>query len=67
MDKDFQRMSRFPPERCGGIVVVKIYRRNVAETTRVFRERFERIEEGTIPGNLVLVTPRATRVRRPRR
>jgi len=25
MDKDFSRMFRFPPEKCGGIIVVKIY------------------------------------------
>ena len=26
MDKDFERMVRFPPEWCEGIIVVKIYR-----------------------------------------
>src|SRR3990172_5094936 len=31
MDKDFSRILRFPPERCGGIVVVKIYKRPVEE------------------------------------
>ncbi len=32
MDKDFTRIFRFPPERCGGIVVAKIYKRTVDET-----------------------------------
>jgi len=32
MDKDFSRMFRFAPEKCGGIIVVKIYKHTVNET-----------------------------------
>lgn len=33
MDKDFSRIFRFPPDGCGGIIVVKIYKRTVASDT----------------------------------
>jgi predicted nuclease of predicted toxin-antitoxin system len=36
MDKDFSRIFRFPPEKCGGIIVVKIYKRKVEETLKIF-------------------------------
>jgi hypothetical protein len=32
MDKDFSRIVRFPPQRCGGIIVVKLYRMTVDKT-----------------------------------
>ena len=37
MDKDFSGMFRFPPKSCGGIIVVKIYRRTVNETLKIFK------------------------------
>jgi predicted nuclease of predicted toxin-antitoxin system len=33
MDKDFTRMLRFPPQRCGGIVVVQLYRIPLLDAT----------------------------------
>jgi predicted nuclease of predicted toxin-antitoxin system len=36
MDKDFSRMFLFPPRKCGGIIVVKIYKRTVDETLELF-------------------------------
>ena len=67
MDKDFLRMRRFPPQACGGIVVVKIYRRTVDETASLFRRHFEALGEDRIKGKLVIITPREVRVRSPRR
>ncbi len=66
MDKDFLRLRRFPTEACGGIIVVKVYRRTLDETLRIFREEFERLDEDRIRGNLVIITPEGARIRRPR-
>lgn len=63
MDKDFLRMKRFPPQACGGIVVAKIYRRSVDETTRIFREQFGKLVEERIRGKLVIITHDRVRVR----
>lgn len=63
MDKDFLRMYRFPPRACGGIIVAKIYRRSVDETTRIFKTYFEQMGEERIKGNLVIITPEGIRVR----
>ena len=38
MDKDFTRIFRFPPEKCGGIVVAKIYKRTLDETLAIFKK-----------------------------
>lgn len=64
MDKDFTRTFRFPPERCGGIVVAKTYRRTVDETLAIFRKHFQAINEEDIKGNLVIITPEGVRIRR---
>ncbi|GMT48079.1 MAG: hypothetical protein IEMM0007_1645 [bacterium] len=64
MDKDFSRMFRFPPERCGGIVVVKIYKRTVKETLVIFRKYYKHIKEEDLRGNLVVITPEGVRIRR---
>ena len=64
MDKDFSRMFRFPPEKCGGIIVVKIYKRTVEETLSIFRKVFESLHERDIVGNLVIFTPEGIRIRR---
>lgn len=64
MDKDFSRTFRFPPEKCGGIVVVKIYKRNVDETLSIFKKFYESIREKDILKNLVIITPEGARIRR---
>ena len=45
MDKDFSRMFRFPPKACGGIIVVKIYRRTIDATLSIFKKFFEEIKD----------------------
>ncbi len=67
MDKDFSRIFRFPPEKCGGIVVVKIYKRTVDETLSVFKKYYKSIKEKDILGNLVIITPEGIRIRRSKR
>ena len=67
MDKDFTRIFRFPPEKCGGIVVAKIYKRPVDETFTIFRKYFQSIKEEDIKGNLVIITTEGVRIRRPTR
>jgi len=64
MDKDFSRSFRFPPQKCGGIVVVKIYRRSVDETLSIFKKFYESIREKNILKNLVIITPEGVRIRR---
>ena len=64
MDKDFTRMFRFPPERCGGIVVAKIYKRPVDETLMIFKKYYQSIKVEDIKGNLVIITPEGVRIRR---
>jgi len=66
MDKDFSRMLRFPPERCGGIIVIKIYRLRVDETTELFGRCFEELDEKKIVGKLVIITPHGVKVRSPK-
>jgi len=67
MDKDFSRIFRFPPESCGGIIVVKIYRRTVNETVNIFKKLFVEIKEEDITNNLVIITPEGIRTRRTRK
>ena len=67
MDKDFSRIFRFPPESCGGIIVVKIYRRTVDETLNIFKKLFEEIKEEDIKNNLVIIAPEGIRTRRTRK
>src|SRR3972149_7427900 len=64
MDKDFTRMFRFPPANCGGIVVVKIYKRTVDETLAIFKKFFGLVRSEDILKNLVIITPEGTRIRR---
>jgi len=63
MDKDFARSVRFPPARCGGIIVAKLYRMTVDETTALFRRRFESLTEDQVHGRLVIITREGTRLR----
>jgi len=64
MDKDFTRIFRFPPQRCGGIVVAKIYKRPVDETLTIFRKYYQSIKADDVKGNLVIITPEGVRIRR---
>ncbi len=64
MDKDFSRIFRFPPEKCGGIIVVKIYKRTVDETLLIFKKFYKSLQEKDIFKNLVIITPEGTRIRK---
>lgn len=64
MDKDFSRMFRFPPEKCGGIIVVKIYKRTVDETIDLFKKFYKSTKEKDVFENLVIITPEGIRIRR---
>lgn len=64
MDKDFSRTFRFPPLKCGGIVVIKIYRKTVEQTLAIFRKYFSSIREKDVCGNLVVVTSNGIRIRK---
>ncbi len=63
MDKDFSRMIRFPPERCGGIIVVKLYRMTVKRVTDLFKRYFRTFEPAKITRKLVIITPEGTKFR----
>lgn len=67
MDKDFSKIFRFPPENCGGIIVVKIYKRTVDVTLSIFKRFYEPMQEKDILGNLVVVTAEGVRIRRSKR
>ncbi|MBI5875061.1 MAG: DUF5615 family PIN-like protein [Deltaproteobacteria bacterium] len=64
MDKDFERMVRFPPEWCEGIIVVKIYRRPVEETLHIFKKVYTTMRNKDIRKKLVIITPEGWRVKR---
>jgi predicted nuclease of predicted toxin-antitoxin system len=64
MDKDFSRVFRFPPEKCGGIIVIKIYKRTVDETLEIFKKFFASLKKKDIRKNLVIITPDGVRIRR---
>jgi predicted nuclease of predicted toxin-antitoxin system len=64
MDKDFTKLFRFPPEKCGGIIVVKIYKRSVDETLEIFRNSFSMIKQEDINENTVIISPERIRIRR---
>jgi len=67
MDRDFSRMFLFPPERCGGIIVVKIYKRTVDETLEMFKRFYRLVKEEDVIENLVIITPDGVRIRRSKR
>ncbi len=66
MDKDFSRTSRFPPDRCGGIVIVKLYKVTVEEALKLFKNYFAALKESDITRNLVIITQGGARIRRTR-
>ncbi len=63
MDKDFTRTLRFPPDRCGGIIVTKLYRITVSEATKLFKRYFNTLDKDDISGNLVIITREGVGVR----
>ena len=63
MDKDFTRMLRFPPARCGGIVVAMLYRMTVDEATAAFRDRFGSLSASQLRGRLTIITRDRVRIR----
>ncbi len=63
MDRDFSRIVRFPPERCGGIIVVKLYRMSVEETTELFKRHFSSLDEEEITKRLVIISREGIRFR----
>ncbi|MBF0519018.1 MAG: DUF5615 family PIN-like protein [Nitrospirae bacterium] len=64
MDKDFTRILRFSPRMCGGIVVVKIYKRRVDETLEIFENYFSNLSKEDLFENLVSITPDCVRIKR---
>ena len=64
IDKDFTRIFRFPPEKCSGIVVAKIYKRTLDETLAIFKKYYPSIKEEDIKENLVIITPEGVRIKR---
>ena len=64
MDKDFSRILRFPPEKCAGIIVVKIYKRTVEKTLELFKKHYVSISEKDINKNLVIITADGVRIHR---
>lgn len=63
MDKDFANMLRFSPRQCGGIIVIKIYRYTVDETTSLFIRHFNTLSEDIIANRLVIISPDRVRIR----
>jgi predicted nuclease of predicted toxin-antitoxin system len=63
MDKDFTRSLRFPPAKCGGIIVAKLYRMTVAQATAEFRRHFQSLSEDRIRGRLIIITRDGVRIR----
>jgi predicted nuclease of predicted toxin-antitoxin system len=64
MDKDFTRIFRFPPEKCGGIIVVKIYKCMVDDTLAILKEMFKSLNERNIKQNLVIISPEGIRIKK---
>ena len=57
-------MLRFPPEKCGGIIVVKIYKHAVDATFLIFKKFYETLQEADIAKNLVIISPQGVRIRK---
>ena len=64
MDKDFSKTYRFPPDGCGGIIVVKLYKLTVEETLQQFKKFFADLRANDIADNLVVITKEGIRIRR---
>ena len=63
MDKDFSRMIRFPPDKCGGIIVIKLYRMTIDSVTQLFKRYFKSLDLNKIQHKLVIITPEGIRIR----
>jgi predicted nuclease of predicted toxin-antitoxin system len=64
MDKDFSRLLRFPPEKCAGIIVVKIYKRTVEKTLELFKKYYAGLSAKDINNNLVVMNADGIRIHR---
>ena len=64
MDKDFSRFFRFPAEKCGGIVIVKIYKKDLQDTLALFKQYFTALKEDDVLKNFVFITPEGIRIRK---
>ncbi len=65
MDKHFSNMLRFPSDQCGGIIVVRLYKIRVDKTTQLFFRFFDQLHEDQITRNLIIITRKKLRIRRP--
>ena len=63
MDKDFSRMLRFPPDKCGGIIVVKLYKMTVNKAVEIFKRYFKTIDSEHLKHRLIIITPEGIRYR----
>ena len=64
MDKDFSSILLYSPGEHHGIIVVKLYRLKVAKATSLFLNAMNDIKPENIPGNLVIIDPGRTRIRK---
>ena len=62
MDKDFTRTLRFPPEQCGGIIVIQLYRMTVNDATETFKKLFKSMNQKKISNRLVIITKDEVRI-----
>ncbi len=67
MDKDFLRMFRFPPYRCGGIIVVKIYKQTIEKTLEIFKRCFNTLKIENIENRLIIISTEGIRLKGIRR
>lgn len=64
MDKDFTNILRFPPHKCDGIIVLKIYKKSVQETLQIFKKFFNNLKISDIKKNLCIITPDTIKIRK---
>ncbi len=64
MDKDFSSIILYPPSNHHGIIIAKLYRLKVDEATRLFLGAVKALKPEDIKGNLVIIDPRKTRIRK---
>jgi predicted nuclease of predicted toxin-antitoxin system len=64
MDKDFSRLLRFPPEKCAGIIVIKIYKQTIEKTLELFKRYYTNLSDKDINRNLVVITAEGVRIHR---
>ena len=64
MDKDFSNILLYPPGEHNGIIVVKLYRLKVSETTQIFLKSLQSLNADDIKGNIVIIDRKKTRIRK---